>query len=89
LQVFKHHDYANLEALLRASIIEGQDRTHRAWKKILIMIEGLYSMEGEICDLKAVVAIAKKYKAYVYMDEAHSIGAMGKSGRGICEHAGV
>jgi len=46
-------------------------------------------MEGEICDLKAIVDLKKKYKAYLYLDEAHSIGAMGKSGRGVCEHAGV
>lgn len=40
------------------------------------MIEGIYSMEGEICDLKALVAVAKRYRAYVYLDEAHSIGAL-------------
>jgi serine palmitoyltransferase len=89
VKVFKHNDYGNLESQLRQSIVEGQERTHRPWKKILIMVEGIYSMEGEIVDLKAVVAIAKKYKAYLYLDEAHSIGAMGKTGRGICEHAGV
>lgn len=55
----------------------------------MIMVEGIYSMEGEICDLKAIVAIAKKYKAYLYVDEAHSIGALGKTGRGICEYTGV
>jgi serine palmitoyltransferase len=46
-------------------------------------------MEGEGCNLAAIVAVAKKYKAYVYLDEAHSIGAMGKTGRGMCEHCGV
>jgi serine palmitoyltransferase len=46
-------------------------------------------MEGEVCKLAAIVAAAKKYKAYVYLDEAHSIGAMGQTGRGICEHTGV
>ena len=40
------------------------------------MVEGIYSMEGEIVDLKGIVAVAKKYKAYIYLDEAHSIGAL-------------
>lgn len=46
-------------------------------------------MEGDICHLKGIVEVKKKYGAYLYLDEAHSIGAMGKSGRGICEHCGV
>lgn len=46
-------------------------------------------MEGELCKLPEIVAICKKYKAYVYLDEAHSIGAIGKSGRGVCELLGV
>jgi serine palmitoyltransferase len=53
------------------------------------MVEGIYSMEGEIVDLRAIVDVVKKYKAYIYVDEAHSIGALGKTGRGICEYSGV
>lgn len=56
---------------------------------VYLQVEGIYSMEGEICKLKEIVAVTKKYKAYVYLDEAHSIGAMGATGRGICEHTGV
>ncbi|RYG52878.1 aminotransferase class I/II-fold pyridoxal phosphate-dependent enzyme [archaeon] len=54
-----------------------------------VQVEGIYSMEGEVCRLPEIVRIAKQYKAYVYLDEAHSIGAMGATGRGICEHTGV
>lgn len=54
-----------------------------------VQVEGIYSMEGEVCDLAAIVAVVKKYKAYLYLDEAHSIGAMGRTGRGICEHTSV
>merc|ERR1711974_267447 len=61
----------------------------RPWKKILVMVEGVYSMEGEMVNLPAVVAITKRYKAYLYLDEAHSIGAVGQTGRGVCEHFGV
>ena len=66
-----------------------QPRTHRPWTKILVMVEGIYSMEGEICNLRGIVDVAKKYKAYTYVDEAHSIGALGKTGRGVCEYCGV
>ena len=41
--------------------IRGMPRTHRPWKKILVMLEGIYSMEGEICDLAGVVKACKKY----------------------------
>ncbi|XP_047254672.1 long chain base biosynthesis protein 2a isoform X3 [Capsicum annuum] len=49
----------------------------------------IYSMEGELCKLSEIIAICKKYKAYVYLDEAHSIGAVGKTGKGVCELLGV
>ena len=47
------------------------------------------NVEGELCKLPEIVAVCKKYKAYIYLDEAHSIGAVGKTGRGICELLGV
>ncbi|TYZ63620.1 hypothetical protein PybrP1_011868 [[Pythium] brassicae (nom. inval.)] len=87
--VFRHNDAADLERVLRQKLAEGRPRTGRDWKKIMVMVEGIYSMEGEIVDLRAIVDVAKKYKAYVYVDEAHSIGALGRTGRGICEHSGV
>lgn len=89
VQVFKHNNATHLEAMLRKNIAEGQPKTGRAWKKILIIVEGIYSMEGEICYLREIIEVKKKYGAYIYLDEAHSIGAMGKTGRGITEHLGV
>ena len=62
LQVFRHNDVEHLEALLRDSIATGQPRTHRPWQKILILVEGIYSMEGEIVALPEIVALKKKYK---------------------------
>ena len=59
---------------LRDAIIHGQPHTHRPYKKILIVIEGIYSMEGSICNLPAIIRLKKKYKTYLYLDEAHSIG---------------
>jgi serine palmitoyltransferase len=52
-------------------------------------VEGIYSMEGEATPLAAIVALKKKYGAYLYLDEAHSIGAMGATGRCACVHVCV
>ena len=86
VRVFRHNDINGLESLVRKAIIEGQSRTHRPWRKIIIAVEGIYSMEGEYVDLPGIVYVARKYKCYIYLDEAHSIGAMGPTGRGIVEH---
>lgn len=89
IRVFRHNDTRHLEEVLREAIINGQPRHHRPWKKIMVMVEGIYSMEGDISNLPEIVRICKKYKVYLYVDEAHSIGALGKSGRGVCEQTGV
>ncbi|TMW62056.1 hypothetical protein Poli38472_009549 [Pythium oligandrum] len=86
---FRHNDPQHLDRVLRSKIVDGHPHTRRAWTKILVMVEGIYSMEGEIVDLRAIVNVAKKYKAYIYVDEAHSIGALGKTGRGVCEYCNV
>ena len=68
LQVFAHNNLVQLESILRVSIAEGQPRTHRPWKKILIVVEGIYSMEGEMCRLAEIVELKKKYKvSFIYL----------------------
>ena len=89
IRTFRHNDATNLELILREAIVYGQPRTRRPWNRILVVVEGIYSMEGEYCSLRNVVTVCKKYGAYVYLDEAHSIGAMGPTGRGCCEYTGV
>jgi len=84
--IFRHNDPEHLEQILREAIVQGQPRTHRPWTKILIVVEGVYSMEGEILRLPEIIAIKKKYKVYLYVDEAHSIGAMGPTGRGVVDY---
>ncbi|KAH8600352.1 putative serine palmitoyltransferase 2 [Bisporella sp. PMI_857] len=66
---FKHNDMGDLEKLLRESISQGQPRTHRPWKKILVVVEGLYSMEGTIGTSSTSLLM-----------KAHSIGALGPRG---------
>ncbi|WRT65767.1 uncharacterized protein IL334_002716 [Kwoniella shivajii] len=89
LRSFKHNDVDALEKLLREVISQGQPRTHRPWKKILVIVEGLYSMEGSLVNLPVLLELKKRYKFYLYVDEAHSIGALGPNGRGVCDYFGV
>ncbi|KAF5301442.1 hypothetical protein FQA39_LY02171 [Lamprigera yunnana] len=88
VKVFRHNDVGHLEELLQEGVLSGQpyERVYKPWKKMLIIIEGVYSMEGTIAPLPEIIALKKKYKAYLYLDEAHSIGALGKSGRGVVEY---
>ncbi|KAJ6588502.1 pyridoxal phosphate-dependent transferase [Mycena capillaripes] len=85
VRMYPHNDMAALERLLREAISQGQPKSHRPWKKILLIVEGLYSMEGTVVDLPKVIELKKKYKFYLFVDEAHSIGAVGPNGRGVCD----
>ncbi|XP_031355033.1 serine palmitoyltransferase 2-like [Photinus pyralis] len=91
VKIFKHNDVFHLERLLKEAIYYGRNplgETYEPWRKIFILIEGVYSMEGSTAPLPEIIALKKKYKAYLYLDEAHSIGAMGKNGRGVVEYFG-
>ncbi|KAI0943287.1 hypothetical protein AcW1_002491 [Taiwanofungus camphoratus] len=89
VRMFKHNDMQSLEALLREVISQGQPKTHRPWKKILLIVEGLFSMEGTLANLPVILELKKKYKFYLFVDEAHSIGALGPHGRGVADYFGV
>jgi 8-amino-7-oxononanoate synthase len=58
-------------------------------KRCIVCVEGLYSMDGDLCDLPAIVSIARDHGAKILLDEAHSTLVFGKSGRGVAEHFGV
>lgn len=91
VRVFQHNDVKDLERVLKKAIYYGQSKdskTHTPWKKICIFVEGIYSMEGSIVHLPEIIALKKKYKAFLYLDEAHSIGAIGRSGRGVVDYFG-
>lgn len=87
-RIFKHDDMHDLECRLRQAVVEGQPASGAPWRKIVIVVEGIYSMEGTIVNLPEVIALKKKYKAYIYLDEAHSVGAMGPRGRGVVDYYG-
>lgn len=78
---FAHNDYAALDKLL------SQQRRH--YQKVLIVLEGLYSMDGDYPNLPEFIAIKQKHKALLMVDEAHSFGVMGKRGFGIREQFNI
>ncbi|MFM8805249.1 MAG: aminotransferase class I/II-fold pyridoxal phosphate-dependent enzyme, partial [Planctomycetia bacterium] len=78
---FPHNDYDAAEKLLAQ--MRGQ------YRRVLIVIEGIYSMDGDFSELPKFIALAKRHRALLMVDEAHSIGVMGPRGRGIGEHFGV
>ncbi|XP_050586190.1 serine palmitoyltransferase 2 [Bombus affinis] len=86
VRVFKHNNMKHLENCLKTAIVFGQPDSGEPWKKIVIVVEGVYSMEGSIVYLPEILQLKKKYKAYLYLDEAHSTGALGKRGRGVCDY---
>ena len=78
---FRHNDLDNLEQLLR---------THRrASRNALIVVEGLYSMDGDLPDLPRLIELKQRYGAWLMVDEAHALGVLGARGRGIAEHFGI
>ena len=77
---FRHNDMDHLERCLQNC---GPD------EKILIVSEGVFSMEGDLADLEGIVRLARKYRARTYVDEAHGIGVLGATGAGTAERFGV
>jgi 8-amino-7-oxononanoate synthase len=77
---FKHNDMADLERIL-ASLSPDQGK--------LIVVDGVFSMEGDLADLPGIIKLAKKHNSRVMVDDAHGIGVMGAHGRGTCEHFGL
>jgi 8-amino-7-oxononanoate synthase len=81
IRPFKHNRLKRLEELL--------DRAAGDGGGVLVVVDGVYSMEGDVCDLQTVVPLAKRYGARVMVDEAHGVGVLGENGRGACELLGV
>lgn len=78
---FPHNDFQALDGIL--------SDVRRHYDRVLVVVEGIYSMDGDYPDLPEFVAIKQKHHALLMVDEAHSIGVMGASGRGIAEHFGM
>jgi 8-amino-7-oxononanoate synthase len=81
IRPFRHNRLKKLEEILERSTGDGGG--------VLVVVDGVYSMEGDVCDLQTVVPLAKRYGARVMVDEAHGVGTLGANGRGACEALGV
>ena len=77
---YKHNDMEDLEKQLQKCRPESIK---------LIVVDGVFSMEGDLAKLPEIVALKKKYNASIMVDEAHGLGVFGKEGRGVCDHFGV
>ncbi|MEQ8267730.1 MAG: aminotransferase class I/II-fold pyridoxal phosphate-dependent enzyme [Parvibaculum sp.] len=80
-QPFDHNDWRALDDILT--------RSRRKFEKVLICVEGIYSMDGDIPPLPEIIEVARRHRALVMVDEAHSLGALGERGFGIREHFGL
>ena len=76
--VYRHNDMDHLESVLK----ESRDK----YRNILIITDGVFSMDGDIADLPSIAALAEKYEAMTYVDDAHGSGVLGESGRGTVDH---
>ena len=77
---YKHNDMADLEKVLQRCEPEAIK---------LIVVDGVFSMEGDLCKLPEIVELKKKYNASIMVDEAHGLGVFGRQGRGVCDHFGL
>jgi 8-amino-7-oxononanoate synthase len=78
---FAHNDWEALDRLLTQCRLQ--------YERVLIVIEGLYSMDGDIPDVPRFVEIKRRHRAFLMVDEAHSFGVIGRGGRGVQEHFGL
>jgi 8-amino-7-oxononanoate synthase len=77
---FAHNDMKDLEKLLQSVQVE---------KIKMIVIDGIFSMEGDICNLPEITRLANKYEALVMVDDAHALGVIGEKGKGTANHFGL
>jgi len=80
VMVFQHNTPVSLQQQLE---------TEPLGRRTLIVVEGIYSMDGDICPLPEIVELKKRYGVYLMVDEAHSFGVLGTTGKGVDEHFGI
>ena len=88
--IYKHRDAKSLgEQLKQASLIAKKPKSNGELPLILIVTDGVFSMDGDLAPLPDIVKLAKKYNALTMVDDAHGEGVMGKGGRGTVDHFGL
>jgi glycine C-acetyltransferase len=88
-EVYPHKDMAALRDILVEAVVHGNRDTGDAYRLILIVTDGVFSMDGDICPLPEIVALAEEHGAAVLIDDAHASGVLGRQGRGTVDHFGL
>ena len=83
--IYRHKDVAHLRELLAAARRDGRP-DGRPYRAILVVTDGVFSMDGDIAPLPAIVAAAEEFDAAVFVDDAHASGVLGRNGRGTVDH---
>jgi 8-amino-7-oxononanoate synthase len=90
LRVFAHNDLEDLEGILKwARTVHSPQSTVHSQKRVLIVTESVFSMDGDCAPLREIVELKNKYGAWLMVDEAHATGLYGKHRRGLAEHMAV
>jgi glycine C-acetyltransferase len=88
-KIYPHGDAQALGEILREARDNGRDGTGQPFRLILVVTDGVFSMDGDIAPLPAVVEAAEQYGAAVFVDDAHASGVLGRNGRGSVDHFGL
>jgi glycine C-acetyltransferase len=88
-KVFRHADVAALREVLREAAETGRDGHGEAYRLILVVTDGVFSMDGDIAPLPGIVEVAEEFGAAVMVDDAHASGVLGRNGRGSVDHYGL
>jgi glycine C-acetyltransferase len=88
-KIFRHADVAHLREVLEQATTEGRDGQGAPYRLILVVSDGVFSMDGDIAPLDGIVDAAEAFGAAVMVDDAHASGVLGKDGRGTVDHYGL
>ena len=88
-KIYAHADVAALRAVLEEARRTGRDGSGEPWRLILVVTDGVFSMDGDIAPLPGIVEAAEEHGAAVFVDDAHASGVLGRDGRGSVDHFGL
>ncbi|MBI2762217.1 MAG: glycine C-acetyltransferase [Chloroflexi bacterium] len=88
-KIYPHADVAGLEAVLREATELGRPGGAGPYRLMLVVTDGVFSMDGDIAPLPGIVDVAERYGAAVFVDDAHASGVLGRNGRGSVDHFGL
>jgi glycine C-acetyltransferase len=88
-KIYAHADVMGLESVLREATEQGRPGGAGPYRLILVVTDGVFSMDGDIAPLPGIVEVAEQYGAAVLVDDAHASGVLGRNGRGTVDHFGL